>query len=137
MEAPQVNVTFVDAQRLCASRGRRLCTTDEWRRACTGPSGRKWPYGDAAVSGRCRTAPAGDRNVGLSGGAAQCVTPEGVFDMVGNVAEWAAEGVVLGGSIATKNPTCATEAPGPADGASRRGKSARGPVGLRCCSDLR
>lgn len=136
MEAPETDIAFVDAQRLCAQRGRRLCTAVEWRRACAGLEGRTWPWGDAEVTGRCRVAPAQGRRVGLSGGAARCVTPEGVFDMVGNVAEWVAEGVLVGGNVASKAPTCATEAPGPTEG-SRRGKAQRGPVGLRCCADLR
>src|SRR5690606_32397402 len=87
MESPQTGVAFVEAQRLCAQRGRRLCTTEEWRRACGGVEARKWPWGDDAVAGRCRVTPGSSKRVGLSGGDAKCVTPEGVFDMVGNVAE--------------------------------------------------
>lgn len=133
MEMPTTGVSFVEAQRLCAERGRRLCSRAEWRRACMGVEKRALPYGLAPVRGRCRTDadPALDpeAKAGQSGGRSRCVTPEGVFDLVGNVAEWVAEGTALGGTFSAASPTCTTELKPP--------KSAGRPdVGLRCCVDV-
>jgi len=35
----------MDAERLCASAGKRVCQLDEWRKACRGPGGASYPFG--------------------------------------------------------------------------------------------
>ncbi len=52
-ELPLVMFTFVEAVDWCASRGRRLCYDDEWTRACEGPAGTAYPYGDVHQPGVC------------------------------------------------------------------------------------
>jgi formylglycine-generating enzyme required for sulfatase activity len=109
-EIPYALQTAYDGEAWCAGRGKRLCTQDEWERACEGPHGRLYPYGneyrdrvcnddhpwilvswkalakwprDAAIDEATRLMQAD-----MSGARADCVTEEGVFDMTGNVAEW-------------------------------------------------
>ena len=58
---PTVNVTYGEAERLCAEREKRLCTEQEWQRAATGPenyptdTGSAWNRA-AATRPCCRTA---------------------------------------------------------------------------------
>lgn len=50
---PLVMYTMVEAERWCEARGRRLCYDDEWTRACEGPSGLSYPYGNSHLPGVC------------------------------------------------------------------------------------
>jgi formylglycine-generating enzyme required for sulfatase activity len=51
--SPLVMYSFAEAQAWCSSHGRRLCYDDEWTRACAGPDGLSWPYGDTHQPGAC------------------------------------------------------------------------------------
>ena len=111
--APLAFVTALEGDSWCTSRGKRLCDQDEWERACKGPNlDHAYPYGsgDLVTPGTCNddeafvapddavlatypsdaaTAEAQRLYRGEpSGSRAGCVTPEGVFDLAGNVAEW-------------------------------------------------
>jgi formylglycine-generating enzyme required for sulfatase activity len=107
---PYALKTAYDGEDWCAERGKRLCTEQEWTRACEGASGRRYPYGDAYRSAACNDDHAwrevhwkllarwpdpvaieeADRlyQAEPSGARAACATPEGVHDLTGNVAEW-------------------------------------------------
>jgi formylglycine-generating enzyme required for sulfatase activity len=109
-EMPFALQTAYDGEEWCAARGKRLCTEDEWVRACMGPHGRPFPYGAAHRDGVCNDDhpwqkvswkrlsrwpqdPALDEAAHLyqgdmSGARAECVSEEGAFDLTGNVAEW-------------------------------------------------
>ena len=90
-ELPWVYVGWNPAKQACASRGRRLCSEDEWARACGGDEGWLYPYGDTFEPKRCNDSvdPVGDESQKAGGGAfPDCVSPHGVFDMEGNVSEW-------------------------------------------------
>lgn len=89
-ERPRVLVRHGEAADLCAARGRRLCTEDEWTRACVGEDARLYPYGTTWEPGRCLD----DVEVGHpeallpSGSRPGCVSPYGVADLQGSVSEW-------------------------------------------------
>lgn len=51
--SPLVMFSFEEAHAWCIARGRRLCFDDEWTRACAGPDGFSWPYGDTHIPGAC------------------------------------------------------------------------------------
>src|SRR5262249_55149147 len=44
---PRTSVSYEEADKLCQSRGERLCTELEWERACRGKGGVSFPYGAA------------------------------------------------------------------------------------------
>ncbi|MFH0900576.1 MAG: SUMF1/EgtB/PvdO family nonheme iron enzyme [Pseudomonadota bacterium] len=125
---PVSNVTLEEAMRQCRAHGKRLCTGSEWERACRGPRGASYPYGDAYLPNRCGTKPVRG-TLSRAGSFPECVSAVGAEDMVGNAAEWVEEGIARGGSAG--------------DGAdarcSREEKKATLPVaspriGYRCCT---
>lgn len=111
---PQGYISGDVAADACAAAGKRLCTLDEWLLACAGAAGRVYPYGDVYVPGACNEGRAVHPVVELFGAAtdwstsqmndprlnqlpdslaasgayADCVTPDGVYDLHGNLHEW-------------------------------------------------
>lgn len=95
---PATGISAVDAGRFCAFLGKRLPRVDEWQRAAsTHPHVRHVP---GAVDFVAETTPCeanleGDADGYLRaapvGRVAGDVTPEGVHDLLGNVAEWSAD----------------------------------------------
>jgi GH25 family lysozyme M1 (1,4-beta-N-acetylmuramidase) len=115
-QVPQGYISAVQAREACRNAGKRLCSIDEWVRACKGPDASvSYPYGgkvrkpgycnegkdspviklfgngpniwdathmnDARISQQPGTlARAGEFN--------RCKSPDGAFDMVGNLHEW-------------------------------------------------
>lgn len=88
---PVVEVSWHGARAYCEWAGKRLPTQREWRYACEGPEGLKYPWGEAfeqgyaniyghKYDGYVRTAPVGTFPKGAS--------PFGIMDMAGNVWEW-------------------------------------------------
>lgn len=110
---PVTDVTPSRAGDLCRSEGGRLPTSDEWLFAAAGEDGRKFPWGNTGlvcrrsvfgrVSGPCGTQARGPE---LAGTMPDGVTPEGVHDLSGNVAEWTREPdgsfVARGGSFQSR-----------------------------------
>ena len=114
---PQGYISQVQAASACATAGKRLCTDAEWLRACRGPTGTTYPYGNTREPGTCNDArtvhPAVELygttdswiyahldspclnqlpdGLGHTGDHAGCVTAEGAYDMMGNVHEWTAD----------------------------------------------
>jgi formylglycine-generating enzyme len=115
---PHGYLTYFTAKKACENAGKRLCSEEEWVRACKGNKRSQQPYGAQFQPGRCnvfRTLhPAyelhGNSSLGhldprlhlvieegtdpllyLTGQAERCVseTDDGqLFDMVGNLDEW-------------------------------------------------
>ncbi len=129
-QIPTTQVTFAEAAEACEAGGRRLCTAKEWKRACRG-DGRRLPYAGSRTEGRCndaRTDGVG-QNLSRSGAREECVTPEGVYDLVGNVGEWVADGSVMGGDATTSRASC-TSRKKPKSGYNGAA------TGFRCCVTL-
>jgi sulfatase modifying factor 1 len=158
---PQGYIDGVSAGRACAAAGKRLCTTNEWLLACRGAENRTYPYGNTRIAGRCNDArrrhPAVEYfnsneswvwssldhpcisqlpdSLHLTGENAGCVTPEGVFDLMGNLHEWVddPEGTFRGGfyaDTAINGEGCLYRTT--AHGITHSDYS----TGFRCCADI-
>jgi hypothetical protein len=142
-ERPTVWVGWAEARKACRSRGRRLCSEDEWVRACAGDEGWLHPYGNEHRPGVCNDAvePIGDYEQTTGAGTLEgCVSPFGVFDLEGNVSEWVDAAheadpqrmrVVRGGTMweAVYGATCMSRH------AHHEGGPTHGDDGFRCCAD--
>jgi hypothetical protein len=118
---PQAHISMNEAQRACKASGKRLCHAKEWKSACKGPEHTRYPYGSSRMENVCvdtnRTSPMAvlyngehtartmndptanqlANTVEPTGAAAACTNSFGVYDMVGNVHEWADDGAFHGG----------------------------------------
>jgi len=134
---PLSGVTWLQALAKCRAQGKRLCTSAEWQRACAGPSGRAYPYGDEYDRERCVSGRDHRRGSAPSGSHPDCKSEEGVYDLSGNLWEWTgtepAEAALAGGGWMT-------------DGAHSRcdsrtwigiPRSANFTYGFRCCASLK
>lgn len=83
---PWVFVSYHQAQELCAKRGMRLPSHDEWYTAAVGTP-------DSDAGGGCNLSSSG---VHETGAEPSCVSPGGMYDMLGNVWEWIDADVVNG-----------------------------------------
>jgi len=86
---PSVAITWFQAQAACENAGKRLPSNAEWQAAVAGT-----PDSDADNGTTdCRTA---DVSTAVATGSrSSCVSADGAFDMVGNLAEWVADWVPL------------------------------------------
>lgn len=134
---PTSDVSWSAAQALCAKHGKRLCTEAEWERACKGPNGHAFPYGERFSEGTCVvSAGTTERRTMPAGSAGRCQSGFGVFDMSGNVSEWTASPwqagiearVVKGGAAASGAATARCSAR-----LSEEPDASDETVGFRCC----
>jgi formylglycine-generating enzyme required for sulfatase activity len=85
-ERPEYKVTYDEAEAKCEEAGKRLCTADEWEKACKGPLSSVYSYGDFFDLDQCGD---GLENRGYPSGArTNCRSKYGAFDMSGNFQEW-------------------------------------------------
>jgi formylglycine-generating enzyme len=110
---PVTNVSASEAEAFCRFAGGRLPSSEEWLFAAAGPAARRFPWGQTGlvcrravyglVSGPCGS---GARGPDLTGSRPDGATPEGVWDLAGNVAEWTREpdgtSVARGGSFESR-----------------------------------
>ena len=89
---PALYITWHEAARFCASKGKRLPTEAEWEKAARGPDGQLFPWGDAAPSSE--RAMFGQHHVheipilAAVDSHPEGRSPYGLHHMAGNVAEW-------------------------------------------------
>src|SRR6185295_10318587 len=118
-EIPQGYISKNEAEEACHNAHKRLCTQEEWQRACYG--GRKpstYPYGEHRKSGYCnddgRAHPYAygshdamndprinqqPNSVARTGEFDKCKSAYDVFDMVGNLHEWTSETTPYAGGM--------------------------------------
>ncbi|MCX7944568.1 MAG: bifunctional serine/threonine-protein kinase/formylglycine-generating enzyme family protein [Deltaproteobacteria bacterium] len=134
---PRTSVSFEEAEKLCMEQGKRICSEEEWERACKGTSMLKYPYDNIFDPNACNAESnlGEEKKVAVSGSFPKCKSTYGVYDMSGNVAEWV---LMKGGQKGVKGgyvnkPDWAVRC------ASRRVESPtkRSPYyGFRCCMDV-
>ena len=134
---PRAYISLYQAMDTCVSAGKRLCTSDEWTIACTGPYGWKYPYGQAYELYACVT---NDTMARPSGSRPECRGYFGVFDMSGNLAEWTS--TKSSKNTQFYNVRGGFWESGPQSGCfdvrySYYPQNRHNPVGLRCCADAR
>lgn len=116
---PQGYISQKQSANACANAGKRLCSADEFERACRGPDATNvYPYGgNERRVGYCNEGKgssvarlfgpdfskrtyaefndprlsAWPGTLAKTGAFARCVSPEGVFDLVGNLHEWGSD----------------------------------------------
>ena len=94
---PEDDESFSGASRVCTGLGKRLCSESEWNFACEGEEMRPYPYGftrepvcNQDRTNLVRQTPSGQVLRDLrerSNARPACMSPFGVYDMVGNLDE--------------------------------------------------
>ena len=128
---PWTEITWTQADEACSRVSMRLCTEDEWERACDGVEGEggdAYCYGDDYDEPTCNTEGFGASTTGSHG---DCVTGEEVYDLTGNVWEWTGDIEARaesrgGSSFEGRSALCSRE------GGTRPGFSSLR-IGFRCC----
>jgi formylglycine-generating enzyme len=155
---PQGYISAVQAGRACAESGKRLCKADEWRMACRGPQKKAYGYSEQREVGRCNdngkngvmalfgpnyTSATMNRaelnqlqgTLAKTGEHEGCTNGYGVYDMVGNLHEWVADGHAFQGGY---YQDVASVGHGEGCGYVTTAHEARYhdySTGFRCCSD--
>ncbi len=100
-QQPVTNVSLAAASRFAAWAGNRLPTPEEWELAARGPDGRDYPFGNTLDPAACN---ASTGVLEAVGSFPRDMSPYGILDLAGNVAEWTAtatgeSGILKGGSF--------------------------------------
>jgi formylglycine-generating enzyme required for sulfatase activity len=87
---PVIDVTWDGANRFCQSQKKRLPTEAEWERAARGTNNRRFPWGTVLPTkqGTVLGWPDSLKALRDVGSSPQDQSPEGVYDLAGNVSEW-------------------------------------------------
>jgi len=143
---PLNHKSFTDAEQICQSIGKRVCTESEWNFACEGNEMRPYPYGFDRDPRACNS----DRTDILTPGKAlrdlrapsdafpECVSPFGVRNLSGNLEEF-----VLKEGSDPPRPVMKGAYWQPSQNACRSRQTVHGArysgteTGFRCCSEAR
>jgi formylglycine-generating enzyme required for sulfatase activity len=138
---PRVNVSWAEAKTACEQAGKRLCTEEEWEKACKGPKHQRFPYGDTFNAATCNTEDGfgDDRPLAPSGKFARCRSGYGVADLSGNAAEWTGTSYAKASADKTQKGGAFDRSDYAARCSARKNGTPtdRAPtVGFRCCSGV-
>lgn len=96
---PWTFLTIGEARAACQSSGFELCHGTQWQAVCAGdPPERPWPYGHGYQASVCNDHINGAGALEPTGAREGCRTPQGVYDLSGNVWEFTDEGDKRGAS---------------------------------------
>ena len=103
-ERPKVFISYYDAEKMCSSVGKRICTSSEFTLACEGPEQLPTGYGWKIDGITCNVnkvwkdwtkvrinTPEGFAKIDQSeiiGSRTECVSHYGIHDLTGNIDEW-------------------------------------------------
>lgn len=147
-QTPTKAITWYQAYGVCAAAGWHLCTSAEWEDACAGPPGaerRAYPTPDGTLArSQCVL---GDKSVHLkaplspTGSRPECRTPEGVYDLAGNLWEWTDPGLKDEAGLPRIDKRGAAHysaEPQPCtyDSVGTHAPDFDGTIGFRCCASL-
>jgi len=131
---PVRDITWTEASAECKRTGKRLCSEDEWEKACKGPENSDFVYGDEFNDQKCPPSgyfppPYKVNQFPL------CESGYGVWGLGGGVMEWTATTkgtnyIFKGGAIG--NEEKGTRCAGRAD---RAPNFTQAHIGFRCCAD--
>ena len=131
---PWSNPDMLGARTACetGAGGKRLCTVAEWQTACAGAQSFIYPYSADTYNGTaCNGADAGEGRAAATGAWLLCESPEGVFDLSGNLSEWVEGGTAMGGSFGADENVLRCDQLGQEPDLNSPGPT----VGYRCCAD--
>ncbi len=81
---PATRVTWEQAADTCRKVGKRLCSAEEWEKACKGPGNLIYAYGDDFTE-VCGAEVSNDYKLGAR---SECVSGYGVYDLSSGLREW-------------------------------------------------
>ena len=141
---PQPCIDMCDAAAYCKAVGRRLCSDTEWTNACSSNGAYDAGYGTSLVFGTCNDYTAGTTTTVPVSSETGCQAPAssgfaGVFDMIGNLAEWVDNCSPSDGATDTCKPRglsfgSGAAAPTCSQSTYAKRSAVNDNVGFRCCT---
>ena len=135
---PYSEKNLQEAKQICQTLGKHLCSSTEWQQACQlsvqddaqSTPKRRWSYGIEHQIERCHQNSQQGGAI-ASGQKPDCHTPDGIFDMTGNLWEWTSDGAIQGGNWNFSEGLGQCTAP-----AFPQATESNTQIGFRCCASL-